>query len=58
MVGGAAAAVFLCLAAVLAASFFDNGQGFWPFTLLTCVCGGTLAVAAISAIATWVASKV
>jgi DNA-directed RNA polymerase subunit RPC12/RpoP len=56
LVGVVSAAIFLCLAGILAAGFFDARS--LPYTLLTCVCGGTLAVAAISAIATWVASKV
>jgi len=58
LVGSLAALVFLCLAVVLAAGFFDSSGTYRPFTLLTCLCGGTLAVAAISAVATWVASKV
>jgi DNA-directed RNA polymerase subunit RPC12/RpoP len=56
LVGAVSAAIFLCLAAILAAGFFDTRS--LPYTLLTCLCGGTLAVGAISAVATWVASKV
>jgi hypothetical protein len=56
LVAAISAGIFLCLAAVLAAGFFDTRS--LPYTLLTCLCGGILAVAAISAIATWVASKV
>jgi hypothetical protein len=60
LVGGAAAVIFLCLAAVLASGIFSSTQtSSYPLIALgTCLCGGTLAVAAISAIATWVASKV
>jgi len=60
LVGAAAAVIFLCLAAILASSFFTSTRdSSYPLIALgTCLCGGTLAVAAITAIATWVASKV
>jgi len=60
LVGSLAALVFLCLAAVLASAFFSSSvNSSYPLiALATCLCGGTLAVAGISAMATWVASKV
>jgi DNA-directed RNA polymerase subunit RPC12/RpoP len=60
LVGSLSALVFLCLAAVLASALFTSGvNSSYPLiAVVTCLCGGTLAVAAITAIATWVASKV
>jgi len=60
LVGSLAALVFLCLAAVLASGFLtSSAQSSYPLIAIgTCLCGGTLAVAAISGVATWVASRV
>lgn len=60
LVGSLAAVIFLCLAAVLASALFTSGvNSSYPLIAVgTCLCGGTLAVAGISALATWVASKV
>jgi DNA-directed RNA polymerase subunit RPC12/RpoP len=60
LVGSLAAIVFMCLAAVLASALFTSSvNSSYPLiAVVTCLCGGTMAVAGISAIATWVASKV
>jgi hypothetical protein len=58
MVGGLAAAVFLCLATFpVIGALIDSGQGIW-IGLLACSGLGILAAPALFALAAWVAAKV
>jgi DNA-directed RNA polymerase subunit RPC12/RpoP len=57
-VGGVSAAVFLCLAGVLAGGLLSFNGAYFGLAALACVIGGIIAAGALFAVAGWVAAKV